>query len=66
MVHVKIDQILEKNERNIAWLARKVDMTYSAIHALVNNQTQSISFDTLYKICKVLDCNIEDVLEIKD
>ena len=66
MVNVKIKELLDKEERNISWLARKTDLTYSSLHKLVNNDTQSISFDSIYKICKVLNCDINDILELQD
>lgn len=64
MIRVNILEILDKDERNLSWLARKTGLNYSSLHSLANNKTTSISFDTLEKVCKVLNCNIEDVLEI--
>lgn len=66
MINVKIKEILEEQERSISWLGNKTELSYSSLHKLVNNQTQSISFDTLYKICKVLDCDICDVMKLQD
>ena len=66
MVNVKIKELLESDDRNISWLSEKTGLSYSSLHKLVNNQTQSISFDSIYKICKVLNCNISDILELKD
>ncbi|MSU01375.1 helix-turn-helix domain-containing protein [Tissierella pigra] len=64
MINVKILELLDKDERNISWLSRRTGLSYSALHKLSSNNTNSISFDTLEAICTALECNIEDVLEI--
>lgn len=65
MIIVNIDKLLEDQERSISWLARKTGLTYSSLHALVNNETKSISFDTLEKVCIALDVSISDILELR-
>lgn len=64
MINVKILNKLEEMERSLSWLSKKTDLSYSALHKLANNNTNSISFDSLYKICNVLNCDISDILEI--
>ena len=66
MVNVKIKELLESDDINISWLSEKTGLSYSSLHKLVNNQTTSISFDSIYKICKALQCDISDILELKD
>lgn len=64
MINVKILEQLKLIERNLLWLSEKAGLSYSALHKLANNKTNSISFDTLYKVCIVLNCDISDILEI--
>lgn len=66
MIRVKVLDLLDKDERNISWLSRKTGLNYSSLHKFSNNQTTSVSFDVLEKICNALECNISDVLEITD
>ncbi|WP_339792398.1 helix-turn-helix transcriptional regulator [Tissierella sp.] len=66
MIKVKILELLEKDERNISWLSRKTGLNYSSLHKFSNNQTTSVTFDVLEKVCKTLGCDISDILEIAD
>ncbi|WP_096634850.1 helix-turn-helix domain-containing protein [Clostridium cochlearium] len=65
MIQVKLQNILDEKERNLNWLSKKTDISYSTLHKLANNNTTSINFNTLEKICTVLNCSISDILEIK-
>lgn len=64
MIKVKIDEILEKQDKSLYWLAQATELTYPTIHKLAGGNTKSISFDTLERICIVLNVDICDVLEL--
>lgn len=64
MINVKIKEILESDDRSIKYLSDKTGLNYSALYKLVNNQTESINFNTLETICNFLEVDISDVLEI--
>ncbi len=64
MIKVKIDEILEQQGKSLYWLAQATELTYPTIHKLVGGNTKSISFDTLERICKALEVDISDILEI--
>lgn len=66
MIKVNLNDILDKEERSLNWLSKKTDLSYSALHKFANGQTSSVSFETLYKICKVLNIGIEDILKIEE
>ena len=38
---------------------------YQALSHLMNNETSGIHFDTLEKLCKVLECEPGDILTLK-
>lgn len=65
MIQVKLQDILDAKERNLNWLSKKSGISYSTLHKLANNNTTSVNFNTLEKICVALDCSIQDILEIK-
>lgn len=66
MIKVKLLDILKKEERSLNWVATKTGISYSTLHKLSNNDTKSVSFDVLDKICSLFKCNIEDILEHND
>lgn len=65
-ININIQDLLDKEERNIAWLSRQTGLNYSALHKFVNNQTNSVNFDTIIKVCDALNCDIKDIIELKD
>lgn len=60
---IKIDQVLDQKGRSRFWLSEQTGITYPNIRNLCNNTTSSIKFEVMQKICDVLDCNVEDILE---
>ena len=59
-----LNDLLTQKGLSKYWLAKKTGMTANAIGNLCNNKTDSIKFDTLQKICDVLECEIADVLKL--
>ena len=64
MIKVKLDIILDDMERNVNWLSKKTGIANSTLYKLNNNETKSISFDTIEKICKTLNIKVQDLIEI--
>ena len=62
---IKIDKVLEQQNRSIYWLAKQTDISYNNLLNLIKGKNKSISFEVLKKICIALNCAIEDILEIK-
>ncbi|MCB2297071.1 helix-turn-helix domain-containing protein [Clostridium tagluense] len=64
MIKVKVMDILNKKERNINWLAKKAGIGYSTIYNFSLSKTSAVNYEILEAVCKVLECKIEDILEI--
>lgn len=47
---------------SVRGLADRTGLTHSALVKLVNNQSKMISFETLNRLCKELNCNPGDLL----
>jgi putative transcriptional regulator len=60
-----IDELLESKNKTRYWLAKEIGVTYPNIMKLCNNETESIKFSILEKICIVLGCNTNDILLIE-
>ena len=65
MIKIKLQEILDKNERNLNWVSTKTGIAYSTLYKLNNNETKSISFDVLEKICLLFKIEIGELIEIK-
>lgn len=59
----RIKALLEVQGRSIYWLAKKVDMSYQAIHSLVSAPSipEGTSYGTLKRISDALGVGIDDL-----
>jgi len=59
-----IKQELEKQGKSVYWLIKETGISHKAGYDLVNGRTKGIQFDTLERICKILNCTPNDILKI--
>ena len=57
MLSLKIDKILKEQNKTPYWLG----ISQNNIGKICNGETSTIRFDTLEKICKTLNCSINDI-----
>lgn len=62
-VKFKLKSILEKRKMTIYGLSKLSGIKYDTIKDYYNNANTFYSFEAIAKICYVLDCNIEDLIE---
>lgn len=63
-IQVNIDKLLQKKGKTKYWLFKETGISQHNLKKLMIGDTTSIKFENLIKICKALDCNVEDVLKI--
>lgn len=61
MLSLRIGQILEEQGKTPYWLGKQTGISQNNILKICNGETSTIRFDTLEKICKVLNCSINDL-----
>lgn len=62
MIAIRIDNLLEAHERTFYWLAKEAGISHTTLWRLKKGKALGINFDTLEKICHVLECQPGDVL----
>ena len=65
MVIIKLQDILDKEDRSLNKVTKKTGIAYSTLYKLNKGNTKSISFETLEKICKLFNIKATDLLEIQ-
>jgi putative transcriptional regulator len=60
---VKLDVMLARRKMRSKELAERIDVTEQNVSLLKSGKVRGIRFDTLAKICAVLDCQPGDILE---
>jgi len=59
----KIDQVLEEKNISKNKLEKDANLQRTQLNSYCNNKVRRIDLQTLAKICHVLDCGIEDIME---
>ena len=62
-MNMKLNELLEKNEMSKNKLSHKAEMSWSQIDSYCNNTVTRLDTYVLCKLCTVLECKIEDLIE---
>lgn len=60
---VNLDVMLARRKMKLKELAAAVELTEQALSMIKTNKVKGVRFDSLIKICDVLDCQPGDILE---
>lgn len=63
MIKVHLTEIMKKRKVGLIELAEKVGITNANMSLLKNGKVRGVRFDTLNKICELLDCQPGDILK---
>ncbi len=66
MIIVNLDVMLAKRKMKVSDLAEQVGITLANISILKNGKAKAVRFETLDKICEVLECQPGDILEYQE
>ncbi len=61
---IMLNQILDQKGISQNQLSKDTGISINTLRNLNHNRTSRISFDTLEKICNVLDCGVGDILSL--
>ena len=61
-IEVNLDVVLAQRKMRLNTLAELIDITPTNLSVLKTGKAKAIRFDTLEKICEVLDCQPGDIL----
>lgn len=62
-VFFKIDQVLDKKNISKNKLEKEANLQRTQLNSYCNNKVKRIDLETIAKICHVLNCGIEDIME---
>lgn len=66
MVRLRVEEILEEQKHTKYWLYKQMDLSYQNFNKMITNQTSSIKFENLDKLCHILNCPIGNLFEVID
>jgi len=62
-IRVHLSKLLGERKLRAADVARKTGINKNTLSALYNEKVSGIKFDTLEKLCKFLECDVDNLLE---
>ena len=65
MIYIRVKEILKIQKKSKYWFIKNMGGSYQSLSNLMNNNTDSIHFDTLEKLCDVLDCEPGEIITRK-
>lgn len=63
MINITLEATMKLRGFNIKTLAEATGMHRNGISKILNNKNSGIEFDTLIKLCAVLECNVEGIIQ---
>lgn len=66
MIYINIKEILKEKKRTKYWLIKEMGCSYQAMSAVMDNHTKGIKFDTIEKLCTILECTPNDLIKFKE
>ena len=64
-VYCKLDKLLKEKEMTYKALSKKTGVSYVALWKLANGKKYNPSYEVIENICRVLKCDIGDLLSLK-
>ena len=62
MIYVRVNEILKEKKKSKYWFIKNMEGGYQSLSHLMNNETISIHFETLEKMCDILECEPGDII----
>lgn len=66
MIRNRVLDLLKEKGRSKYWLYMQLGMSGQNFNKLANNETQSIRYENIETICRLLECTPNDLFEITD
>ena len=66
MIILNLDVMMAKRKMSLNELSERVGITLANLSILKNNRAKAIRFSTLDAICRVLECDVGDIIEYVD
>lgn len=61
MLKLNVLKILEEKGKSKYWLFIQFGMTYTNFNSIIMNETKSIKYENIEKLCNILDCEPNDL-----
>ena len=63
MIKIHLSKIMGEKRCTITKLSQETKLSPSTISNIYNEKIKRIDFETLEKLCKIFNCNVQDIIE---
>jgi putative transcriptional regulator len=65
MIKLNVMELLNRKGKTKYWLVKQLQTDYNSVNKICNNYVTSLHLETIRKLCKVLECEPNDLFTIK-
>ena len=65
MLYLNVKELLKNKRKTKYWLVQNMNSDYKTISDMMDNKTSGIKFETIEKLCILLDCTPNDIFKIE-
>ena len=66
MIKLNALELLGQKNKTKYWLYKQLGMSYQNFNKMINNETKSIQYDMVDKMCRILECTPDELLNYKE
>ena len=66
MIYLNVKDILAKKNKSKYWLVQQMESVFQFVTDIINNKCIIFRFETIEKICRILECTPNDIFIFKD
>lgn len=64
-IYIRLGELIEESGLSKNKFAQRAEMQRTQLNKYINNEVVLLNIDVLARICTVLDCDIDDLLEFR-
>ena len=65
MLYLNVKELLKNKRKTKYWLVQNMHSDYKTISDMMDNETSGIKFETIEKLCILLDCTPNDIFKLE-
>ena len=65
MLYLIVKELLKNKRKTKYWLVQNMHSDYKTISDMMDNKTSGIKFETIEKLCILLDCTPNDIFKFE-
>ena len=64
MIKIKVQELLEQNQKTRYWLVHQMQTTYVTVNKICDNEAKGLKLETIEKLCLIFECTPNDLFEV--